>query len=259
MIAASSRGRDHIGQWLVGRSTQVRLRSSARPPSHASPPRPRPCTCSDVKPVQMTVLGMSRRASLVSSAASRSDAARLGDRPLPNVSSCSSAEPVEVLLRRELAPARARLLDVVEAGVERALRRARSRRRPWPRSARGRGRSRHSRRTRCRCARRARPERRAALTASQIASTWSASVIAERSASADSRPGSVSAVTSWPSARSAAATSSHAHAPSQNPGTRTIGAVVIPRPYRLSVEPRGSKEATAWRRRSRWRESNPRN
>ena len=36
----------------------------------------------------------------------------------------------------------------------------------------------------------------AADTASQIASTWSLSVIEERSASADSRPGSVSAVTS---------------------------------------------------------------
>ena len=35
MTAASSCGRDHIGQWLVGRSTQVRLRSSANPPSHA--------------------------------------------------------------------------------------------------------------------------------------------------------------------------------------------------------------------------------
>jgi hypothetical protein len=35
MMAASSCGRDHIGQWLVGRSTQVTSRSSARPPSHA--------------------------------------------------------------------------------------------------------------------------------------------------------------------------------------------------------------------------------
>ena len=31
MIAASSAGRDHIGQWLVGRSTQVGLRSSGMP------------------------------------------------------------------------------------------------------------------------------------------------------------------------------------------------------------------------------------
>ena len=50
------------------------------------------------------------------------------------------------------------------------------------------------------------------------------SVDADRSASADSRPGRVIAVTSWPSARSAATTSSHAHAPSQKPGTRMIGA-----------------------------------
>lgn len=31
MIAASSRGRDHMGQWLVGRSIQVTLRSSGTP------------------------------------------------------------------------------------------------------------------------------------------------------------------------------------------------------------------------------------
>jgi hypothetical protein len=35
MIAASSFGFDHIGQWLVGRSTHVTSRSSAKPPSHA--------------------------------------------------------------------------------------------------------------------------------------------------------------------------------------------------------------------------------
>jgi hypothetical protein len=35
MIAASSCGRDHIGQWLVGRSTQVTLRSSVSPASQA--------------------------------------------------------------------------------------------------------------------------------------------------------------------------------------------------------------------------------
>src|SRR5687768_9710142 len=68
----------------------------------------------------------------------------------------------------------------------------------------------------------------AALTASQIASTWSWKEIADRSESADSRPGSVKAVTSCPSSRNAAATSSHAHAPSQNPGTRTIGAAFTP-------------------------------
>jgi hypothetical protein len=65
-----------------------------------------------------------------------------------------------------------------------------------------------------------------------MASTWSDSVIVERSASADSRPGSVSAVTSCPSARRAEATSSHAHAPSQNPATRMIGAEGVGQPYR---------------------------
>ena len=38
--------------------------------------------------------------------------------------------------------------------------------------------------------------------------------------------GSVMAVTSWPSARKRSVTSSHAQAPSQNPGTRMIGAVI---------------------------------
>jgi hypothetical protein len=35
MIAASSWGRDHIGQWLVGRSTHVTSRSSGTPASQA--------------------------------------------------------------------------------------------------------------------------------------------------------------------------------------------------------------------------------
>ena len=63
--------------------------------------------------------------------------------------------------------------------------------------------------------------------ASTIVSTWSPNVIAERSSSLDACPGSVIAVTSWPSARSFAATSSHAHAPSQKPGTRMIGALAM--------------------------------
>jgi ATP-dependent DNA helicase RecQ len=45
-----------------------------------------------------------------------------------------------------------------------------------------------------------------------------------RSLSTDSSPGRVSAVTSWPSALTSSATSSHAHAPSQKPGTRMSGA-----------------------------------
>ena len=35
MISASSRGFDHIGQWLVGRSIQVTLRSSGMPARNA--------------------------------------------------------------------------------------------------------------------------------------------------------------------------------------------------------------------------------
>jgi hypothetical protein len=66
MISASSRGRDHIGQWLVGRSTQVTLRTSFRPASHASPFFTAFLYCSDGNPLQIVVLGMSRRASFVS-------------------------------------------------------------------------------------------------------------------------------------------------------------------------------------------------
>src|SRR5436190_809969 len=59
-------------------------------------------------------------------------------------------------------------------------------------------------------------------------------MIFERSVSTESSPGSVSAVTSWPSARSDPATASHAHAPSQKPGTRMIGAASTPRPYKAA-------------------------
>ena len=45
MIAASSCGRDHIGQWLVGRSIQVTSRSSVEAAREThSPPSRRPCT-----------------------------------------------------------------------------------------------------------------------------------------------------------------------------------------------------------------------
>ena len=36
MISASSFGFDHIGQWLVGRSIQVALRSSGMPASQVA-------------------------------------------------------------------------------------------------------------------------------------------------------------------------------------------------------------------------------
>ena len=182
----------------------------------------------DVYPVQMRVLGMSSRASFVSSTVSRSDAARFRNRPLPEGLELLLAEPVEVLLRRELLP-RHRLLRALEVGVERrdarggvdVDHRGDPLGHPIARDVAGEAGSavygEHDRTP-------------AAFTASQIASTWSDNVIEDRSASADSRPGSVSAVTSWPSARNVAATSSHAHAPSQNPGTRMIGAFVIPRP-----------------------------
>src|ERR671919_1215220 len=155
--------------------------------------------------------------------------ARLGNGPPPERLELLLGEPVEVFLVLELLPRGKGLLDGVEVGIERARRRTgvdvhHGRDLLGDAVARG-------------VAGGAGPAvsasttgAPAALTASQIASTWSDRVIADRSASADSRPGSVTAVTSWPSARNAAATSSHAHAPSQNPGTRTIGAVVISRP-----------------------------
>src|SRR5262245_45141917 len=61
-----------------------------------------------------------------------------------------------------------------------------------------------------------------------MASTWCESLIDDLSASGDSSPGSVIAVASMPWAESAGSTSSHAHAPSQKPGTRTIGAAIFP-------------------------------
>src|SRR4051794_41028765 len=66
--------------------------------------------------------------------------------------------------------------------------------------------------------------------ASTMACTWSSIVIFDRSPSRDSWPGSVMAVTSWPASRSLAATSSQAHAPSQKPGTRMIGALDMAKP-----------------------------
>ena len=79
---------------------------------------------------------------------------------------------------------------------------ARCRRRPSPRSAPGPGRWRRSRRSRSRCARRGRPGRPPLRSPRRSRRRGRRSVIDERSASFDSRPGSVSAVTSWPSARS---------------------------------------------------------
>src|SRR5207249_8207442 len=93
MITASSVGRDHIGQWLVGRSTYVTLRSSFRPPSQAWPSFTASLYCAHVYPVQMTVLGTSRRASLVSSALPRSAAPGSETARRRNVSSCSLVSP----------------------------------------------------------------------------------------------------------------------------------------------------------------------
>ena len=122
MITASSWGRDHIGQWLVGRSTQVTLRSSARPPSHVWPSLTASLYCADVYPVQTTVLGTLRRASSVRLAAPRSAAPGSGTAFRRNVSRCFSLSPGEVLLRRELFERGHRLLESVEVGVERAFR-----------------------------------------------------------------------------------------------------------------------------------------
>ena len=47
-ITASSCGRDHIGQWLVGRSTYVTSRSSVRPARKPYPSSTAAFTCSEV-------------------------------------------------------------------------------------------------------------------------------------------------------------------------------------------------------------------
>ena len=116
MIAASSGGRDHIGQWLVGRSIQVALRSSGMPASNDQSWLLAAYVwyCSDGKPVQMSVLGMSRRASLVELDGLAEDAARHRDRPLAERRLLRLAQAVEVLLRLDVRPDH-RLLDVVEA------------------------------------------------------------------------------------------------------------------------------------------------
>src|SRR4029453_2948040 len=78
MIAASSCGRDHIGQWLVGRSTHVTLRSSANPPSQVWPCSTASLYWSDVYPVAMAVVGIWGRAAFVSSGPPRNSPAGPG-------------------------------------------------------------------------------------------------------------------------------------------------------------------------------------
>jgi hypothetical protein len=166
---ARSCGRDHIGQWPVGRSTMVTSRwdSSAKYgcPSAAGPWPDRPGAATPgngtppaARPTAHRCWCRWRPAPPSSAAGSRSLRDRRRNRPLHR-------------------PAMARC-----------------RRRPRAGPAPARGPWRHRR--------------------------------DERSACTDSSPGRVSASTSWPASRRDVATSSHAHAPSQKPGTRTNLAIV---------------------------------
>ena len=74
--------------------------------------------------MQMTVLGTSRRASLVSSAASRRTPPGSGTARRRNVSSCSSLSPSRFSSSSSSSPRGKRLLDGVEVGIERTLRRS---------------------------------------------------------------------------------------------------------------------------------------
>ena len=117
MIAASSRGRDHIGQWLVGRSIQVTSRNSARPRRNAHPCSTPFLYSSDGKPVAMTVVARSRRFSLRQLRSLAEDTARLRHRALPECLELLVAEPVQVLLLGELLRRRQRELDALEVGI----------------------------------------------------------------------------------------------------------------------------------------------
>ena len=93
MISASSCGRDHMGQWLVGRSTQVTSRSSPRPAMNACPSLTASLYWSLENAVQITVDGTSSRRSLVRSAAPRSASPGSGMARFSQVASCSSLIP----------------------------------------------------------------------------------------------------------------------------------------------------------------------
>ena len=118
MIAASSCGRDPSASGSSGRSTHVTSRSSARPPRNAQPFCTPSLYCSDGNPVAMTVVGTSRRASLVSTRGLAEDA-RLRHRPPLEGLELLLAEPVEVLLRLELLLRGNGISDALEVGVHR--------------------------------------------------------------------------------------------------------------------------------------------
>jgi hypothetical protein len=82
-----------MGQWLVGRSTHVTSRTSVRPPSHAGPSLTASWYSCDVYPVQIIVVGTSRRASLVSGTSSRNTPPGTGSARRRNVSICSADRP----------------------------------------------------------------------------------------------------------------------------------------------------------------------
>src|SRR4029450_1383169 len=122
MTAASSFGRDHMGQWLVGRSAEVTVRHLGRA-ADQSPP---------LAHCGFDLVGGNRRANddawHVEPAVIRQlgtltqDRRRLGHRPLPEGLELVGAQTVEVLI--EFPPRGERFLDSVDVRVERARPRA---------------------------------------------------------------------------------------------------------------------------------------
>ena len=113
MIAASSVGRDHIGQWLVGRSIQVMSWSSGIPArnDHSG------CSFAYLLVVGRRVPGRDDRRGDVPAGVIRElvALAQQGtgdrDRPLAELGQLGLGQAIEVLLGREVVPDE-RLLDV---------------------------------------------------------------------------------------------------------------------------------------------------
>lgn len=81
------------------------------------------------------------------------------------------------------------------------------------------------------------PPARSESTTATTASTWSRSVIRERSASLDSKPGSVTACTRCPACPTAGATSSHDDPSNQKPGIRMMSIAGTYAAPRMAGEP----------------------
>ena len=93
IISASSLGRDHIGQWPVGRSTVSTCVSWATSANMGSPDRASSRICLLGIEQQMRVVGVSRRASLVRVTVPRATAAGSGTARARKRARCSLLRP----------------------------------------------------------------------------------------------------------------------------------------------------------------------